>query len=116
MAFSTQVPDPLPEGVDLSGAPLNTPAPESSVPQAEQPEPAPVIADPAAAPPDPDKPRTPGKVTIYAVPPMGTLTVPPLDGDGEAVVIDRHGTEVDEATAERARQAAAASGFSIREE
>jgi hypothetical protein len=117
MAFDKQVPDPLPEGVDLSGAPLNTPAPESSV-HAEQPEAAPVIPAPDArpAPAGPAREHAPGMVTIYTVSPMGTLTIPPMGADGKAVVIDRHGTEVDEATAERAREAAAASGFRIREE
>lgn len=124
MTFSTGQ-DPVPEGLDLSAAPLDNPAPESSVPpvgadegpaggaDVEQPEPAPSITAPE--PDEPAKPHTPGKVTMYAVPPMGTLTIP-ADGDGEAVVIDRYGTEVDEATAERAREAAAASGFRIRED
>jgi hypothetical protein len=83
---------------------------------AVQPEPAAVVKPAAPEAEAPKTPDAPGKVTIYAVPPMGTLTVPPLDGKGESVVIDRYGTEVDEATAQRAREAAAASGFSIREE
>lgn len=81
---------------------------------AEQPEAAPRIGVPV--PEAPRKPDAPGKVTIYAVPPMGTLTVPPLDGKGDPVVINRYGTEVDEETADRAREAAALSGFLIREE
>lgn len=79
----------------------------------EEPEPAPKVTTPA--PPEPPKPSAPGKVTLYAVPPMGTLTVPPADEGGEAVVITRYGTEVDTATARRAHEAAAASGFRIRE-
>lgn len=81
----------------------------------QQPEPAPKVTPPApAAPP---KPAAPGMVTLYAVPPMGTMTVPPLEGDdGEPVVITRYGTEVDLATAQRAHEAAALAGFSIREE
>lgn len=94
--------------------------------------PAPVASDKAPAPnpiptgfPDPPepvpdqpvRPGTPGMVTLYAVPPMGTMTVPPLEGDdGEPVVITRYGTEVDTATATRAHEAAALAGFAIREE
>lgn len=117
-SFSTAQ-EPVPEGMDLSGAPLDTPAPEASVPPAgdvEQPEPAPEITGTETETgTEPVKEHKPGMVTIYAVPPMGTLTVPG-DGDGDPVVITRYGTEVDEATAERAREAAAASGFRIREE
>lgn len=126
MTFSTGQ-DPVPEGLDLSAAPLDNPAPESSVPpvgadagqgggaDVEQPEPAPSITAPEPEQDEPAKDHIPGMVTMYAVPPMGTLTIP-ADGDGEAVVIDRYGTEVDLPTAERAREAAAASGFRIREE
>jgi hypothetical protein len=127
-SFSTAQ-EPVPEGMDLSGAPLDTPAPESSVPPAgtdtgsqdtagvEQPEPAPQITgtETETGTDEPAQEHAPGMVTIYAVPPMGTLTIP-ADGDGEPVVIDRSGTEVDEETAQRAREAAAASGFRIREE
>jgi hypothetical protein len=114
-SFSTAQ-EPVPEGKDLSGAPLDSPAPESSVPPAgdvEQPEAAPSIT--GTEPDEPVREHAPGMVTIYAVPPMGTLTVP-ADGDTPEVVIDRYGTEVDLPTAERAREAAAASGFKIREE
>ena len=111
-SFSTAQ-EPVPEGMDLSGAPMDTPAPEASVPPAGQPEAAPSITEPE--PDAPPREHAAGMVTIYAVPPMGTLTIPG-DGDTEAVVIDRNGTEVDEATAQRAREAAAASGFTIREE
>jgi hypothetical protein len=79
----------------------------------EQPEPAPKVTPPA--PPSPPVPDPPGKVTLYAIPPMGTMTVPPLDPGGEPVVITRYGTVVDTATARRAHEAAAASGFAIRE-
>lgn len=111
--------DPVAEGEDQSQAPLSTPAPAASgivqpEPATGPPEPAPQPAAPKA-PPRP--PHDPGDtVTLYAVPPMGTMTVPPLDGDGEPVVITRYGTQVDGATADRAHEAAALAGFTIRED
>jgi hypothetical protein len=65
--------------------------------------------------PQPAKPARPGFLNLATVPPMGSLTVPPLENGGEAVVIDVYGTEVDEATAERAYAAAQTAGFSLRE-
>jgi hypothetical protein len=79
----------------------------------QQPEAAPKVTPPA--PPAPAKPDAPGTVTLYAIPPMGTMTVPPLGDGDEAIVITRYGTVVDTATARRAHEAAAASGFRIRE-
>jgi len=102
--------EPVPEGKDLSAARLDTPAPETA---AGKPEAAPVITGKVVD--GPAKPRTPGKVTLYTVPPMGTLTVP-ADGDGDPVVIDQGGVEVDEVTAARAREAAAVSGLRLRED
>jgi hypothetical protein len=111
--------DPASEGEDQSQAPLSTPAPAAGV---VQPEPAtgPAAAAPAApAPKPPPHPaHDPGdQVTLYAVPPMGTMTVPPLeDDDSDPVVITRYGTQVDGATADRAHEAAALAGFTLREE
>lgn len=65
--------------------------------------------------PQPMRPARPGYVNLAAVPPMGSLTVPPLEEGGESVVIDVYGTEVDEETAERAYAAAQAAGLSLRE-
>lgn len=65
--------------------------------------------------PQPMPPARPGYVNLATVPPMGSLTVPPLDEAGDTVVIDVYGTEVDEATAERAHAAARAAGLSLRE-
>lgn len=111
--------DPVTEGDDLSQAPLGSPAPAAGVDQPQPatgpPEPAPQPAAPAA-PPRPA--HAPGDtVTLFAVPPMGTLTVPPLEGDdSDPVVITRYGTQVDGATADRAHEAAALAGFTLREE
>jgi hypothetical protein len=65
--------------------------------------------------PQPMKPAREGFVNLATVPPMGKLTVPPLEDGGESVVIDVYGTEVDQATAERAYAAAQTAGFSLRE-
>lgn len=65
--------------------------------------------------PQPMKPAREGFVNLATVPPMGSLTVPPLEDGGETVVIDVYGTEVDTATAERAYAAAQTAGFSLRE-
>jgi hypothetical protein len=65
--------------------------------------------------PQPMKPAREGHVNLATVPPMGKLTVPPLEDGGEAVVIDVYGTEVDQATAERAYAAAQTAGFNLRE-
>jgi hypothetical protein len=65
--------------------------------------------------PQPMPAARPGFVNLATVPPMGSLTVPPLNDGGESVVIDVYGTEVDEATAERAFAAARAAGLTLRE-
>jgi len=87
---------------------MTNPVPGTAV---QQPEPAPKVAPQAA--PKPPAPDAPGKVTLAVRWPMGSLTLPPLDDDGEAIVITEAGTEVDEATAVRAREAAALSGLSL---
>jgi hypothetical protein len=132
---------PATDGDSLPAAPAGVPAPKPTAPAstapppaaaARQPAPAPQIPDPAAAVapppggpavtdtgtlifPQPAKPARPGFRNLATVPPMGSLTVPPLENGGEAVVIDVYGTEVDEATAERAYAAAQTAGFSLRE-
>jgi hypothetical protein len=113
--------DPVPEGEDQSAAPLSTPSPAAG--GVIQPEPATGPPEPAPQPAAPKAPLPPAHdpgdtVTLYAVPPMGTMTVPPLeDGDdSEPVVITRYGTQVDGATADRAHEAAALAGFTLREE
>lgn len=57
----------------------------------------------------------PGHVTLATRPPMDRLTVPPLEGGGETVTITAEGTEVDDATAARAHEAARLAGISLRE-
>ncbi|HMH89693.1 MAG TPA: hypothetical protein VK586_01280 [Streptosporangiaceae bacterium] len=59
---------------------------------------------------------TPGKVTLRAVAPVGSVTIPPLEPGGESVLITREGTQVDVDTARRAHEAAARSGFTLRED
>jgi hypothetical protein len=70
---------------------------------------------PAPVVPQPAKPARPGHVTLATRAPMGALTVPPLEGGGEAVTITADGTEVDDATALRAHEAARLAGFTLRE-
>jgi hypothetical protein len=65
--------------------------------------------------PQPMEPAREGHVNLATVPPMTELTVPPLEAGGETVTIDVYGTEVDEATAERAYAAAQAAGLTLRE-
>lgn len=70
---------------------------------------------PAFAPPEPRKPSRPGYVTLATRPPVGSLSVPPLEGGGETVTITVDGTEVDAGTAARARHAATLAGTTLRE-
>jgi hypothetical protein len=65
--------------------------------------------------PQPMEPARPGHVNLATVPPMTELHVPPLEAGGESVTIDVYGTEVDDATAERAYAAAQAAGLTLRE-
>jgi hypothetical protein len=87
------------------GAPAGTPA-------VTQPEPAPKVTPPAPASPAAAKPDPPGKVNLAVRWPMGSLTLPPL-GSEPVIVITEEGTEVDEATAVRAREAAALNGLTL---
>jgi hypothetical protein len=95
--------DPVPEGTDLSAAPLEAALPDKA--QAEgsgTPEP---VAEPAAG----------GQVRLATVAPVATLHVPPLDDGGSVVVITQDGTDVDQATARRAHEAARSAGITLRE-
>lgn len=65
--------------------------------------------------PQPMAPAREGHVNLATVPPMTELHVPPLEDGGETVTIDVYGTEVDDATAERAYAAAQAAGLTLRE-
>jgi hypothetical protein len=60
------------------------------------------------APDPPRKLSASGKVTLATVPPLGSVTV-------DDVTITSEGTEVDEATAQRARDAAEAGGYRLAE-
>jgi hypothetical protein len=55
------------------------------------------------------------KVTIAPVPPLESVTLPPLEDGGEGLVIPAEGAEVDAATAERALQVATEAGFRLQE-
>jgi hypothetical protein len=65
--------------------------------------------------PQPMEPAAAGHVNLATVPPMGSLIIPADTEGGETVTIDVYGTEVDDATAERAYAAARTAGFSLRE-
>jgi hypothetical protein len=65
--------------------------------------------------PQPMEPASAGHVNLATVPPMGSLIIPADTEGGETVTIDVYGTEVDDATAERAYAAARTAGFSLRE-
>lgn len=101
--------DPAPAGKDTSPAPAGQESPAASgpasvirtgFPEAVTPEPAP-------------KPSADGIVRLATVPPLGSVTVPPLDEGGPTAVITRDGTEVDETTAERALAAAQSGGYKL---
>lgn len=70
---------------------------------------------PPSVAPQPAKQARPGFVTLAVRPPVGELTIPPLEGGGEVVTITPDGTEVDDATAARAHEAARLAGFTLRE-
>lgn len=54
-------------------------------------------------------------VTLAPVPPLGSVTLPPLEDGGKGLVIEAGGTEVDADTARRAHEAALAAGFRLQE-
>jgi hypothetical protein len=99
--------DPVPEGADQSGAPLEQASPDAVKADAAT---GALGLGSAAA-----KPATPGgKVTLATVPPLSALIVSPVDDGDEEVVITEDGTEVDELTAQRARVTADRAGFKLR--
>lgn len=65
----------------------------------------------------PDEPRSPAADGRIRLAPVGfaELIVPPLEAGGESFTITADGTDVDEETAERAREAARLAGFSLRQ-
>jgi hypothetical protein len=112
-AEAVKPPVPVPAAAVKAPPPIPTGFPEAPAP-----------ADPTATAfsdtgtllfPQPMKPAREGFVNLATVPPMGKLTVPPLEDGGETVIIDVYGIEVDKATAERAYAAAQTAGFSLRE-
>jgi hypothetical protein len=119
--------EPAPAGKDLPDAPTGTAAPDTARPAPpDAPATSPAMAKPAAGTirtgfpeavtPGPErKPSADGMVTLAAEAPLGSVTVPSLDEGGETVVITRDGTEVDEATAERALAAAQSGGYKLRQ-
>jgi hypothetical protein len=84
-------------------------APESPETPRRDAQDAPVTPAPAAAAPEPRH------VTLAVSGALSALHLPPIDEGGEAVVITAEGTQVDEATARRAREAAREAGFSLAE-
>jgi hypothetical protein len=79
----------------------------------QQPEAAPRITPPA--PQVPVTSRTDGRVTLAPVPPLESLTLPPLEEGGKEYVIPAAGVEVDADTALRAQEAATCAGFRLQE-
>ena len=113
--------DPIPEGADMSDAPMESATPDATKtdaafgalglkPAAAQPAPAKSAAD-KAAPVKDDGTR----VTLVPVSPLGGLVLPPLEEGGETVTITVDGTEVSAADAERAHAVAMKNGFKLRE-
>ena len=119
--------DPVPEGADASGSPMDQGFPDTAAKAATSgaSAPAPKAADkdkPPAIPtgfPEPAVAEEPPKAkdgnVILAAPERRSVTLPPLDEGGETVVITADGTEVDEDSAQRAHAAALAAGFRLRE-
>jgi hypothetical protein len=98
--------DPVTLGQDASAAPLQQASPDAA--RADAATTAAGLGSVAAG--SQDKPRFAkgGMVTLATMPPVGSVTV-------DDVVITEEGTEVDEATAERAHEAAQLAGFRLRE-
>ena len=61
-----------------------------------------------------DKPSG-DRVRLAPVPPLESVTLPPLEDGGKGYVIPAEGTEVDADTAMRAHEAAVAAGFRLQE-
>jgi hypothetical protein len=57
----------------------------------------------------------PGRVRLAPVPPLASVTLPGAGPDGTDLVITEEGAEMDEATAEHAREVAWLSGLRLRE-
>jgi hypothetical protein len=68
---------------------------------------------PATAPAPPS--TKPGMVTLAPLPPLASVTLPGAGKDGADLVIGEQGAEVDEATAQHAREVAWLSGLRLRE-
>jgi hypothetical protein len=55
------------------------------------------------------------RIRLAPVPPLGSVTLPPLEEGGKSLVIEEGGTEVDAETAQRASAAAIRAGFRLQE-
>jgi hypothetical protein len=98
--------DPVTLGQDASAAPLQQASPDAA--RADAATRAAGLGSAAAASQDKPAPVKGGMVTLATTAPLGSVTV-------DDVVITPEGTEVDEATAERAHEAAMLAGFRLRE-
>jgi hypothetical protein len=106
--------DPVPEGADMSDAPMDAPSPDAAKADAAVGSLGLRSTSPGAPEPAAAAPAADGKVTLATEPPLGSLTLSPL-GDEEGVIITEAGTEVDAETAERAHAEAMLAGFRLRE-
>ena len=61
-----------------------------------------------------DKPKG-DRVRLAPVPPLESVTLPPLEDGGKGFIIPAGGIEVDADTAQRAHEAAVAAGFRLQE-
>lgn len=96
---------------------MTTPTEPDLMPGAQAapgPDPIPTGFPEPAAPAEPRAPSPDGTVRLAPVG-FGSLTVPPLEAGGGTVVITAEGTDVDQATAARAHEAARLAGFRLRE-
>jgi hypothetical protein len=98
--------DPVPAGKDASAAPLQQASPDAA--RADAATTAAGLGSAAAGSQVKTAPAKSGMVTLATAAPLGSVTV-------DDVVITEEGTEVDEATAERAHEAAQLAGFRLRE-
>jgi hypothetical protein len=106
--------DPVPEGADMSGAPMDAPSPD--VAKADAAVGSLGLRSTSPAPPEPAAaPAAAGMVTLATQLPLTSLVIPPLGDDDEGVTITGAGTEVDAATAVRAHAAAMLAGYRLRE-
>lgn len=107
-----------PEATGPDGQPVVTAA-QAQAQDLAAPAPDAAPAAPSDVPPGrvlgPGETPSSGRVTLAPVPPLGSLTLPPLEEGGQQIVIEAEGTEVSQKAAQRAYEAALRAGVRLQE-